>query len=52
MVCGQVGLTGISRGGRTFGGLVLKVKPAGSSVRNIFEDSCTEEVTVVGKAVF
>ena len=33
-------------------GLGLQGQHARSSVINIFEDSCTEEVTVVGKAIF
>ena len=52
MVCGQVGLSVIRRGGRTFGGLGLKGQHAGSAVRNIFEYLCTEEGTGVGKAIF
>ena len=35
-----------------FGGLGLQGHPDGSSVRNMFEGSFTEEVTVSGKAVF
>ena len=52
MVSGQGGLSGIRRGGRTFGWLGLKVHPDRSSVRKISEDSFTEEVTVEGNAVF
>ena len=42
----------LRRGGITFGGLGLKGEPAGSSERNIFEISYTEEVTGAGKAIF
>ena len=35
-----------------FHGLWLKGQPDGSSVRNIFEDSCTEEGTGAEKAIF
>ena len=52
MVCGHGGLSIISRGGRTFGGLGLQVQPDGYSERNIFDDSCIEEGTVAGKAIF
>ena len=52
MVYGQGGLSGLCRGGRTFGGLVLQGRPAGSLVINILEYSCTEEGTVVGKDIF
>ena len=52
MVCGQGGLSGIRIGGRTFGGLGLQGQPDGYSVRNIFADSFTEEVTGVGKDIF
>ena len=52
MVCVRRGISGLRRGGRTFGELGLQGQPDGSSVRNILEDSCTEEETVVGKAVF
>ena len=34
-----------------FGGLGLHGQPGGSFVSNIFEDSCTEEGMVPGKAV-
>ena len=52
MVCGREGLSGLSRGGRPFGELGLQCQPNGSSVRNIFEGSFTEEGTGSGKAVF
>ena len=52
MVFGRGGLSGIYRGGRTFGWLRLQVHPDGSSVSNVFEGSFTEEVTVSGKAIF
>ena len=52
MVCGVKGLSGLRRGGRTFGGLGLKGHPDVSSVRNIFEGSFTEEGTGSGKAIF
>ena len=52
MVCGRGGLSGICRGGRTFGGLGLQGHPDGSSVSNIFEGSFTEEGAVSGKAIF
>ena len=35
-----------------FGGLGLQVHPDGYPERNIFEDSCTEEGTESGKAIF
>ena len=44
VVCGQGGLSGIHIEGRTFCGLGLQGQPYGSSKRNTFEDSCTEEV--------
>ena len=52
MVCGQGGLFGIRRGGKTFGGLGLQGRLDGSSVRNIFEDSFTEELTVSRNYIF
>ena len=52
MVCGQGGLYELYRIGRYFGGLGLQGQPDGSSERNIFEDSCTEEVIGSGKAIF
>ena len=52
MVCGQGGLSILRIGGRKFGGLGLQGHPDGSSEINIFEDSCTEEGTVSGKAIF
>ena len=52
MVCGQGGISGLRRGGITFGGLQLQGRPDGYSVRNIFEYSCTEEGTGIGKAIF
>ena len=52
VVCGRGGLSGICRGGRTFGGLGLQGHPDGSSVSNIFEGSFTEEGAVSGKAIF
>ena len=45
----QEGISGIIRGGRTFGGLGLQGQPDGYSVRNILECSFTEEVMVTGK---
>ena len=35
-----------------FGGLGMQFQPDGYSVRNVFEDSLTEEGTGSGKAVF
>ena len=32
--------------------LGLQGQPDGSSLRNIFEDSCTEDGTIVGKSIF
>ena len=54
MVCGGGGggLSGLHRGGSTFGGLGLQGQPDGSSVRNVFEGSFTEEGTGSGKAIF
>ena len=52
VICEQGGLSGICRGGRTFGGLGLQVQPDGSSVSNIFEGLFTEEGTGSGKAIF
>ena len=52
MIRGQGGRSGLHRGGKTFGGLGLQGQSDGSSVRNIFEGSFTEEVTVSVKAVF
>ena len=52
MVCGQGGLSGLHRGGRTFGGLVLQGQTYGYSERNILEDSCTEEGMGSVKAIF
>ena len=43
MVCGQGGLSGIHRRGRTFRGLGLQGQSDGYSVSNIFEGSFTEE---------
>ena len=51
-MCGQGSLSGIFIGGITFGRLGMQGQPDGSSVRNIFEGSFTEEVTVSGKAIF
>ena len=51
VVCGGGHLSGLLRGGRTFGGLGLQDNSDGSSVRNIFEYSCTEEGTGVGKGI-
>ena len=51
----QIFSTGAGRiciGGRTFRGLGLKSHPDGHLVRNIFEDSCTEEKTGPGKDIF
>ena len=52
MVYGQWGISGLSRGGRQFGGLGMQGQPNEYSVRNIFEGSFTEEVTVEGNAIF
>ena len=52
MVCEQGGISGLRILGRTFGGLVLQGQPGGSSERNIFEYSCTEEETGAVKAIF
>ena len=53
MVCGQGGgLSRLHRGGRTFGELGLQGQPDGSSVRNIFEGSFTEEGAGSGNAIF
>ena len=52
MVCVRGGLSAICRGGKTFGGLGLKGRPDGSSVRNIFEGSLTEEGTRAVKDIF
>ena len=52
MLCGQGSLSGLRRGGRTFGGLGLQGQPDGSPVRNIFEYSCTEEGMGTGKDIF
>ena len=52
MICELKGLSGLIRGGRKFGGLGLQIQHNGYSERNIFEDSCTEEVTVAGKYIF
>ena len=52
MVCGQGGLSGLRRGGRTFGELGIQGPPEISSVRNILEGSFTEEVTVLGNGIF
>ena len=52
MLYGQGGLSGLHRGGRTFGRLRLQGHPDGSSVRNIVEGSFTEEGKGSGKAIF
>ena len=52
MVCGQGGLFGIGRSGRTFDGLGLQCQPDGSSEINLFEDSSTEDGTGSGKDIF
>ena len=52
VVCGQGYLYGIHMGRKMFCGLGLQVQPDGSSVRNIFEGSLTEEVTGEGKDIF
>ena len=52
MVYGRGGLSVICRRVRNFGRLGLKVWHDGSSVRNIFEDSFTEEVTGAVKDFF
>ena len=52
MVCGQGGVSELRRRGRTFGGLGLRDQPDGSSVKNIFKVSLTEEVSGAGKAMF
>ena len=52
MVYRQGSLSGLRRGGRTFGELGLQGQPDGFSVRNIFEGSFTYEGTGSGKAIF
>ena len=52
MVCRQVGISGLRRGGRTFGGLGMQGHTDGSTVRNMFEGSFTEEETGAGKDIF
>ena len=52
MVCGRGGISGLRRGGITFGELGMQGQIDGSSVRNIFEDSCTAEGMGSGKAIF
>ena len=52
MVCGQGGLSGLSRGGITFGGVGIQGQPDGYSVISIFEGSFTEEVTGVENYIF
>ena len=50
MVCVGGGISGLRKGGITFGGLGLKVRPDEYSVRNVFEVSFAEEGS--GKAIF
>ena len=52
MVYGRGGLSGLLRGGRTFGALGMQGHPGESSMRDIFEYSFTEEGTGPGKAIF
>ena len=52
MICGHGCLSGLRIGDRTFVGLGLQGKPDGSSLRNVFEGSFTEESTRGGKAIF
>ena len=52
MVCGKLGLSGFFIGSIKFGRLVLQGHPDGSSVRNIFEGSFTEEGMGAGEAIF
>ena len=51
MVCGQGGLSGLCRGGITFGGLGLQGQSDGYSVRNISDGSFTEEGMGAVKAI-
>ena len=52
MTCGQGGLSGIHRGGITFGGLGMQGQLDGSSVSNISESSLNEYGRGAGKAIF
>ena len=52
MVCGHGVLYGLRIEGITFVGLELQGHTDGSSVRNIFEGSFTEEGTGAGKDIF
>ena len=52
MVCGQGCLSRLHTGGIKFYELGLQGQPYGSSISNIFEYLCTEEVTGVGKTIF
>ena len=52
MVCRRGGLSGLQRGGRTFGGLELQGQSDGSSESNMFEGSFTEDGTVAVKVIF
>ena len=52
VVCERGGLSVIYRGGIPFGGLGLQGRPDGSSVRNIFEGSFTEEGMGSGNDIF
>ena len=52
MVCGGGGLSELYRGRRTFGELGLQSRSDLSSVRNCFEGSFTDEITVSGRTMF
>ena len=52
MDCGHGGISGIHRGGKTFGELCLQGQNDGYSVRNIVEGSFSEEVVVSGTGIF
>ena len=52
MVYGQGGISGLHRGGRTFGGLGMQFHPDGYSVRNIFEGSLNEKGKGSGRDIF
>ena len=50
-MCGQGGLSGLHRSGKTFGGLGLQGKSDGSLASNIFKSSRTEEGMGAGKDI-
>ena len=52
VVCGQVGISGLCKVVRKFVGLGMQGHSNGSSVRNVFEVSFTEEATVARKYFF